>query len=519
VLAFGAIVVTWATCPQLDHNDPPAPAFTVLMDGGPKSVDPRFATSDFSVKLSKLIFSGLVTIDTPDGQPELDLAERIELVGDRVYEITLRDDAVWHDGRPVTAHDVRWTFMTMGEFNSPYAGLAEKIARFDVRDDHHLTIELSESHAPFMTNLAMGIVPRHAVGEDGLLPPDAPMGSGAFRWEASSPQAWVSLTAHDQYHGGRPSLDRVVFRTMPDDNTRLLAMLGGNGDLVQNATAPLMLPVFDDAKELVIETAPSFKYTYLAFNLEHPILRKRAVRQAIAHAIDRDRIITEKFRGTARRARGILAPEHWAYEPDVVTYDFDQEKARQLLDEAGYPDPPGPEPRFKISLKTTTNKFRRSIAMLFSHELAEIGIEVKVRAYEWGTFFGDVKSRNFEMYSMQWPSVVEPDLMAWIFHSKSIPSPENRSRGANRGAYSNAKVDELLEAGRVAHDREDRRQAYGDVQKILAHDLPYISLWHEDNIVVRRASVHGYEMLPNARFRHLAKTRSRQEEPIEATPD
>lgn len=504
--ALAVLAATWVSCPQLNHDDPPEPAFTVLLDGAPKSIDPRFATSDFSVKLSKLVFSGLVTIDTPDGQPELDLATRLDLVGDRTYEIELRRDAVWHDGEPVTAHDVHYTFTTLGEVKSPYAGLGERIARFDILDDHRIVIELTEPHAPFITNLAMGIVPQHAVGPDGLMKEEALVGSGPFRWEARSGQSWVSLLAHDHHHGGRPALDRVVFRVLPDDNTRLLTMLGGGADLVQNATAPLMLPVFDEAKEIEFERAASFKYTYLAFNLEHEILRDVRVRKAIAHAIDRERIIEEKFRGTARPAKGILAPEHWAYEGDVETYDLDLDKARRLLDEAGYPDPEGPEPRFTLTLKTTTNKFRRSVAQLFSTELARIGIEVKVRAYEWGTFFGDVKSRNFEMYSMQWPSVVEPDLMAWIFHSRSIPSAETRARGANRGAYRNAEVDRLLDLGRVGQTRDARRAAYAEVQRILARELPYVPLWHEDNLVLRRRGVRGYEILPNARFRHLAST-------------
>lgn len=506
MVALAGLITTWAACPLLDHNDPPSPAFTVLLDGAPKSIDPRFATSDFSVKLSKLVFSGLVTIDTPDGQPELDLAASIELVGDRTYEITLRPDAVWHDGQPVTARDVEFTFSTLTQVKSPYAGLGEKIERLTVVDEHHLTIVLTEPHAPFLTNLAMGIVARHAVDAEGMMAEEATVGCGPFRWEARSGQSWVSLVAHDRYHGGRPALDRVVFKVLPDDNTRLLSMLGGSADLVQNATAPLMLPVFDDAQAVTVETAPSFKYTYLAFNLEHPILSDVRVRRAIAHAIDRDRIIREKFRGTARPARGILAPEHWAYEGDVRTYGLDLAKARALLDEAGYPDPDGPEPRFSLTLKTTTNKFRRSVAALFSRELAQIGIDVKVRAYEWGTFFGDVKSRNFDMYSMQWPSVVEPDLMAWIFHSHSIPTAQDRSRGANRGAYSNPEVDRLLDAGRLTLDRDARHRAYGGVQKILAEELPYVPLWHEDNIVLRKPGVTGYRILPNARFRHLANT-------------
>jgi peptide/nickel transport system substrate-binding protein len=126
-----------------------------------------------------------------------------------------------------------------------------------------------------------------------------------------------------------------------------------------------------------------------------------------------------------------------------------------------------------------------------------------VQAFEWGTFFGDIKSRNFELCSLQWPSVTEPDLYAWIFHSRAIPSAENRSAGANRGAYRNQEVDALLDEGRAEPDRDKRRAIYARVQEVLAWDLPYISLWHEDNLLVRQRRLQGYRMVPNARLRHL----------------
>ena len=307
---------------------------------------------------------------------------------------------------------------------------------------------------------------------------------------------------------GSPKISSLFFKTVKDDNTRLLALLGGSANLVQNAVAPIMLPVVEDTPKLTIERSPSFKYTYIAFNLEHPILSNLKVRQAMAMGIDRRSIVDYKFKGMAALSTGLLSPAHWAYEGDVERFNFDVERAKTLLDEAGYPDPDGsgPEPRFEIEFKVSANKFRKAMAELIAHQLADIGIKVTVRAYEWGTFYNDVKSRNFAITTLQWPSVLEPSLLRWIFHSANIPSPDNRAAGANRGAYRNKRVDALLDEGNRETNVEKRRQIYGEVQKILAHDLPYISLWHEDNVAIMKNGAKDYFITPNARFEALKQT-------------
>ncbi len=507
--AFIALAALWWSWRS---GQPTAPeGFTVLLDGAPKGIDPRFSTSDFSVKLSRLVFSGLVTVDNATGDVELDLAKDIKIVSPTHYEITLRDDALWHDGKPVTAADVHYTFTTLNDpkVRSPFSGFGKRIERIDIHDPHHFSIHLKDPHAPFLADLAFGIVPKHLLEESGVFPDNTAVGSGPFKLHSRQGNVWVSLEAFDQHHKGRPKLDTVVFRIMPDDNTRVLALMGGSGQMAQNAVSPLMVPVVERDPDLEVVSAPSFKYTYLGLNLAREKLADLRVRQAIALAIDRQEIIKYKFNGTARLATGLLAPSHWAYNGQVETYSRDLERAKALLDEAGYTDPDGdgPLPRFEITYKTTTNKFRRAIAELLASQLAEVGIKVKVLAFEWGTFFTDIKSGNFDMCSLQWPSVIEPDLYTWIFHSKSIPTAENRSAGANRGRYVNHELDKLLDAARQEMDQDKRKALYNKVQAILARDLPYISLWHEDNILVIDKDVQDYQIVPNARFRGLEKAK------------
>lgn len=486
------------------RENPADGAFVVLLDAAPKGLDPRFSTNDSSAKIVALLHAGLLSTDSPNGEPELRLAKSIEQPSPTIYRVELRQDARFHNGDPVTAEDVRYTFMELGSdlVKSPFAGMSRKIKEFRITNDFAFEIELHEPEAPFYTDLGMGIV-NHRICAGHKECPGDPIGAGPFKFVAQ----YGDDVLLEKFEG--PVIERLFFKTVKDDNTRLLALLGGSADLVQNAVQPVMLPVVQESDRLEVISAPSFKYTYIAFNLEDERLKDVRVRQAIALGIDRPSIINYKFRNTARLSTGVLAPNHWAYHGDVARFDFDTERAKRLLDEAGFPDPDGdgPKPRMELEFKVSASKFRVALAELIAHQLADIGISIRVRSYEWGTFYNDIRSRNFQLTTMQWPSVLEPSLLRWIFHSENIPMPDNRAAGANRGAYRNDEVDRLLDAGNRETDREKRRQIYARVQEILAEEVPYVSLWHEDNIAVLRKGTKDYFVTPNARFEGLKQTK------------
>lgn len=485
---------------------PERSSFDILMTSSPGSLDPRFSTSDASAKLVGLLHAGLVTTDTESGTPKLELAESIEQPDPTTYEVTLREGLRFHDGEPLTSADVEYTLTQLDSetVQSPYGSTARLIEDFTIEDERHFRIELEEPHAPFRTKLSMGVVPKHLCDGHEECPGD-PVGAGPFEFVERTGDHRFVLRGFDGYFGGGPTIERVVIRVVEDDNARLLGLLGQSAELVQNGVKPTMLPVVRDADGLKIETSESFKYTYIGFNLEHPILKHRKVRRAIAYGIDRQSIIDHKFHGHATLSSGLLAPFHWAYEPDVSRYGYEPDRARRLLDEAGYPNPEGDQPRFEVEFKVSAKKFRKSIAELIAYQLRRIGVRLVVRSYEWGTFFHDIKSRNFAMATLQWVPGPEPSIYKWIFHSDNIPTPENRSAGANRGAYRNPKLDQLLERGERVTDRERRKEIYSEVQKILARDLPYVSLWHEHNIAILKKGVRGYYLTPNARFEALKK--------------
>jgi len=193
-----------------------------------------------------------------------------------------------------------------------------------------------------------------------------------------------------------------------------------------------------------------------------------------------------------------LPPTHWAYSGDVARYPHDIAKAKALLDAAGLkPDARGV--RLHLVYKTSADAFRVAIARVIASQLHQVGIEVEVRSFEFGTFFSDVKKGNYQIATMQSPEITEPDFHYWFFHSTRWPTAKDPD-GSNRWRYKNPEMDRLAEAGRAELDPARRKVIYADAQRLVAEDLPIIPLWHEDNVVLANVDVQGYTIVPNARF-------------------
>jgi peptide/nickel transport system substrate-binding protein len=237
-------------------------------------------------------------------------------------------------------------------------------------------------------------------------------------------------------------------------------------------------------------------YAYLGINMNDPILENVKVRQAIASCINRKAIIDDLYHGAADEATGLLAPYNWGYEKDVITFAYNPERAKELLDEAGFPDPDGngPQKRFELTFKTSTNEFRRMLATVFQSDFDRVGIGLRLRAYEFGTFFSDINHGNFQLFMLMWIGESDPDLYRNIFSSDGT---------RNRGKYSDANVDLWLDGARTAQTEEEQLLYYSLVQKKVAQDCPYISLWHESNIAVFRKSLVGFILTPDADIRVL----------------
>src|SRR5215472_16170446 len=239
------------------------------------------------------------------------------------------------------------------------------------------------------------------------------------------------------------------------------------------------------------------RLAYLAFNLRDPILGNVQVRQAIAYALDRQPMIKYLWRNQAQPARSILPVQSWAYNGAVPAYEHDPEKARQLLDAAGYSAVNGV--RFHITMKTSTDPNTRMMVAVMQQQLREVGIALDIRSFEFATFFSDVQHGAFQMYGLRWIGGNEdPDIFEYAFHSSKFPP-----NGANRSHYSNPQVDALIDQARREVDPAKRKPLYTEVQQILAQDLPYVNLWYLDNVLVRSNRVRGIKLNPAGNFDFL----------------
>lgn len=476
--------------------------FRVGIESSPSSLDPRFASDAHGVRIVPLIFNGLLE-KTADGGVAPDLAGSWERPEPLVHRLTLRDGVTFHDGTELDAADVvaTYRFLMDPENGSPHSGSLKALASVEAPDPRTVVFTLSEPYVSFPFQLTHGVLPRESASKKEL--GDALIGTGPFRLGGVRAGEEIVLTPFADHFKGAPKLSRVRFRILPSATTRLLEIQSGGLDLLQNAVPPYSLKFLEREEGLNVIRAPGSSYQYLGFNLEDPLLSDVRVRRAIAHAVDRGRLIDYVLYGQARPAAGMLPPEHWAHAGDAAFYGFDPQKAMALLDEAGYPDPDGdgPKMRLHLSYKTSTDKTANEAARVIADQLSRVGIGVEVRSFEWGTFFGDVKKGNFQMMSLRWVGLSDPDVFNYIFHTESIPP-----NGANRGRYRNAELDGWLDASRVEPDDEKRAALYRRVQEQVADDCVYASLWWPDNVLVLREGFEGYTPLPGGEYTSLAVT-------------
>jgi len=490
-IAVAALALFTSCAPR----KPPDPQLlTLAIDVGPSSLDPRLGSDESSRRAHELIYNSLLRYDD-QGNPVGDLAERWEHPDPLRYIFHLRDGVRFHRGRPLTSEDVRYTFESIlnDEVPSFRKGDFQMIETLQTPDPRTVVFVLKEPFSPFLANLSLGILPRGAGPAAGR----HPEGTGPFRFVAEHRDQELVLDANDSYFRGKPAFRRLRLKVVPEAVSRQQELLKGSVDLVVNDLTPDQVQTLRRSPDLVVETAPSNSSAYVGFNLQDPILKDVRVRQAIAFALDREKIIHLLLHGLARLSTGLLPPQSWAYEPQVQAYGQDLARSRMLLDASGHPDPDGkgPRPRFTLTFKTSTDGLAKEQASVFQEQLERVGIGLEIRSFEWGTFYDDIKAGRFQMFSLQWTQLLDPDALRMRFGSAYFPP-----HGFNRVRYVNAEVDRLLGVGSQEENRDERRKAYARIQQILAEELPYVYLWHKSNVAVRRARVQNFALTSSADF-------------------
>jgi peptide/nickel transport system substrate-binding protein len=491
---FTAIVLL-ASLLSCSHKADPN-TLVMLIESSPTNLDPRIGVDAQSERIDNLIFDDLLSRgDNLDVAPGL--AERWEIPDPLTYVFHLHHGVRFHDGRPVTARDVKWTFDSLlaGKIRSAKTSTYRFVDRIDATDDFTVLFRMKEPDAALLWNIsdgAIGIVPYGSGSEIA----SHPIGSGPFKFVSAETDKEVIIERNDDYWGDKAKLARVRFAVVPDTTTEALELRKGTGDLSINSLTPDTVLTLEREPFLAIERAPGTEIQYLGFNLRDPILQDVRVRQAIAYALDRRPMIEYLWRGQAQPARSVLPPQSWAYNGNVPPYDHDPEKARQLLDAAGYPPINGV--RFHITMKTSTVESTRLMVAVMQQQLREVGIALDIRSFESATFLADVVHGAFQLYGLRWVGGNQDPDIFYVFHSSRFPP-----NGANRGHYSNAKVDALIDQARREIDSSVRKPIYAEVQQILAEELPYIDLWYLDNVIVHNKRVLNVKLNPAGNYDFL----------------
>lgn len=487
----------------------PPDGITVLVESPPDSLDDRFALTAIGQRITQLMAPGLITFDDTSA-PVPALAESFRTLTPTVMEFTLRPGLTFHDGTALTAEDVKATYDGVRDrkLQSPRMDRYEPIREVEVVDDRTVRFHLRRPYAPLLAEMTLSILPAERAGLDGVeLQAAHPVGAGPFRFESQPDEEHLHLVPFEGYHGGPAGIPRLHFRVVRDETTRVLELLKGRADLVINAVSPAVLPLLRKEPGLRVLTRPGTGYAYLGFNLRSGPLSDPRVRRAVCHLVQVAPLVEHKFHGLAVPATGMLPATHWAYAP-AEGCRYEPAEAARLLDEAGYPDPDGPggQPRLRLGLKVSTDRFRKSVALVLQEQLARGGVEVEVRSLEFGTLFNDIRRGNFEMVTLKWAAVMEPDLLRGVYHSRNVPTAENNWGGWNRGALRDVELDALLdEAGQATPS--ERKALYTQAQARLDALLPYAPLWHESSVAVVSRRLEGFEPSAHGFFTPLARAR------------
>ncbi len=494
-------------------SEPPAYGDTFIQAsiGDISGLIPSLTTDVSSNEVGGLIYDGLVRQDK-DLNFVGAMAESWVFSKDCLdLTFKLRRDVKWQDGQPFTAADVFFTYRTMINPKTPAPFKEGYLLVKDVEtpDPYTVRVTYAKPYARALDTWSDYVLPKHLLENyvaDGKLRESPqnrhPIGTGPYQFQEWRTGEKVVLVANANYYDGRPHIGRVVYRVIPSQATIFLELKAKAVDYVRTLTAfqysrqtdyPAFRKAFNKFKY------PSAYYTFLGFNMKDPRFADRRVRRAFAHAISKRELIDGVVLGLAREANGPMRPGTWAFTDDVPRYDFDPEKARMLLAEAGWKDRNGDgivedkdgKPFAFTLLTNQGNDERKKVAEIIQQRLKEVGVKADIQVIEWAAFIKEyVKPRRFDAVILGLGTGVDPDQYV-VWHS-SQTGPEQM----NRTGYANPEVDRLLEEGRASCDRKERVRYYHRIQEILAEDLPMLFLYFKDELPVVSSRVHGIKVAP-----------------------
>ena len=477
--------------------------FVIALGDNIRTIDPIGSPSvdAASERVRTLMFNSLVK-KNENFDYVGELASDIKRSDDNLtFTFTLRDGVKFHDGRPFTSADAKYTLdlvfaSTFAKSASFYEGTgAERksyIKSVEAPDARTLVVTTTKPWTGLLPNLVpVAIIPK----DNYETQKDHPLGTGPFKFISyDSSQQVVDLQANPDYWDGAPRISALRVRVISDTNALQAELRSGRVDI-----APLPTSLSPDAIKLlgqdpklqVLQFTGSNLYV-LTFNCSQPPLNDVRVRQAIAYAVDREGMIRDLLLGQGKIAHSILPEESWAYSPGH-TYSFDPAMAKKLLDEGGLKDPDGDGPRmrfakpvvFKVSGSNVSGK---NYAGVMQNYLKNIGVPMAIETAELNTLFDELRRGNFQIFYGQWVGGnQDPIFFKDLFATSEIPTETRAAR--NRSRYSNKELDALIDEAVNTFDREKAKVLYARIQDIVTRDVPVFPLWYQANIVIAQKNV------------------------------
>lgn len=488
----------------------------------PTSLDPGQPTDQNTIgRIHPNIHETLVRYADDSFEPVPHLAESWEISSDGLtYTFHLREGVTFHDGSPLTAEAVQFSFERMLNKEHPYHDTGPfpfagfwygRIKEISVKDNLTVSFTLSEPYTPFLGALAIptgSIVSPAAVQKWRKDFSRHGGGTGPFMIQEWKQNVELILTRNPHYWNGAPHLDRVIYRPIVEEQSRLTELLSGGIDLTTDLPPDNIAQIKQDP-QLLYEELPGPHVWFLNLNLAGPPFNDIRVRHAVAYAINKEAIVRDILKGTATVAHSVIpeAFREW-YNPNVPKYSYDPAKAKQLLDEAGLPDPDGdgPQPRFSILFLVTESGSGmlspKTMGQAIQADLAAVGIQANIEVLEWGAYLhrynaGLAEDPFVPMAEMSWFYGHDPDIVPYlILHKDNLPPAFNASY------YVNDRVSTLLDQARTITNKEERQKMYFELQEIVSRDLPMIFIASQVQTAAMSKKVKGFRLHPSFEHRY-----------------
>ncbi len=464
------------------------------------SLDPNDIEDGFSVNNTSNVFDTIVRFKADGTQIEPALAESWTVSADqKTWTFKLRPGVKFHDGTPVNAEAVVFTWARSTDKKNPYyPGTApygeftyQNVTKVDAVDNLTVRFTLSAPFAPFLTNMAMfavGIVSPTAVKKFGKDFFKHPVGSGPFKFVEWVKKDHATYEANKDYWAGRPCVDRLIIRAIPDNTVRLLEVEKGTAHIMLQVNPPDYARIRGD-KDLELSIGPGLNTGYIAMNVEKSPFNDVRIRRAVNHAVNRDALVRAFYAAVGAPAKNPIPPTIWSYNEAVQPYEYSVEKAKQLLAEAGYPNGLSTElwwPNRARPYLTQPSK----IAEALQAQLAKAGIRAKLVTFEWGTYLSKTRSGEHPMAILGWiGDNGDPDNFLYVLLDKDNTE---KGKASNIAFYKNDTVHNLLIKAQQVGDQASRAKLYRQAQEIIHNDAPWAPLVHAARVSAFRKQVQNY---------------------------